>query len=416
MILDSHPTIPIIGHANDGVELGLFAGIFSDIPVLLESPARFLSLPTVLALNSIRGIIAIWDYLNSFNRNLTRTAKAALEIVKVSLIGTAIIGSLAGVTVLAALAPFLFIAATGLNALYHAAKVFFHGYKWAASPFDNGRKYHKQQFIHNLVSSVTSLIALAAITLLLAVKPELGIFKSVVIYATAISIGVSALWSGAQAYFSFAKKRENSISPQVSMENTAGEEPRSLASPKPKVATLRPEIKFAPVKPKITYHTADLVEQMLALPNQKDFILEVIAEKVFALQAQKNDGLNIFQNSKRQKKIDVLLQLEGLMKGESIILPHEQKRLTTPGELLAFLKESKNLNDVFSSFFSEVGEVQKIFLLADTYFTNHPFESNDEDVECLMYMGEQNKKTKPERIFHDNQDLVLPTFGRNKTS
>jgi len=402
MILDSHPNVPILGHANDSAELGLFTGIFSAIPVMLEGPARFLSLPTVLTFDLIRGVIAVWEWFNSFNRNLTRTTKAALEIAKVSIVGTAIIGSLIGVTAIAVVTPFLFIAATGLNALYHGAKVLFHGFKWATSPFAHGRQYHKEQFIHNLVSTVTGIIAVAAITLLIAVKPELGIFKSLVTYATAISLGASALWSGAQAYFSFLKKRDNSISPRVNLENNTSDEPRSLASPKPKMETPRPEIKYTPVKPNISYHTADLLEQMLALPNQKKFIIDTIAEKIFVLQAQKNDGLNIFQNSKRQNKIDVLLQLDGLMRGESIILPREQKRLTTPGELLAYLKDSKQLNVVFSSFFSEVGEVQKIFLLADTYFANNPFICNDDEIEAEMYMG-----TKPDTRSREEKDQVL---------
>jgi hypothetical protein len=366
IILDSHQTLDAVGYGNDAVELGLFASIFAALTQTLEGPARFFVLPSALIMDCVRGIIALLNLINSYNRNLNKYSKFILEIFKVGAVGTAIIGSLMGVLAIAAITPFLFIGALGLNSLYHAAKAIFYGVKWASAKGEHGRQHHKKEFMSNIVSTVTGIIAVVAITLLLAVKPELGIFKSIVAYGTSVVLGVSALFSGLQAY------RANKAS-EIESDKKIPAASASIAPDNQLEHTFTIHHLEQKHKPQLSnrdilnLHPDDLIHHVLALPRPKAKILELLEEKIGILD-NAIDSLSFFQTNKRNLKAEFLKHLYSILGGEEAFSVHENTRIASPSELIAFMEKHHKLHDVFGSLFSEVGEVQKLFLLGDAYF------------------------------------------------
>ncbi len=374
IILDEHPTLSIVGHANDAVELGLFASIFAALTQTLEGPARYFVLPSALAMDCVRGLVALYNLVNSYNRNLNKYSKFILEVFKIATVGTAIIGSLIGVVAIAAITPFLFIGALGLNALYHGAKSFFHGYKWATAKGPHGKEHHKQEFLSNFTSTLTGVIAVIAITLLLAVKPELGIFKSIAAYGTAVALGVSGLYSAMQAYR--AKKAKDKIlnerpinAPSVSVAPVIKQE-ITLAHPN---NHSRPTKKVIFKGHLLNEYPDDLVHGLLSLSQNtaQTKIKDLLEEKIGVLD-HSVDSINFFLNNKRKLKSEFLRHLYTIMAGqEAYTGPVTNTRIASPIALIAYMEKHYKIHDVFSSFLSEVGEVQKLFLLCDAYFNKY---------------------------------------------
>jgi hypothetical protein len=386
IILDNHRTLDVVGHADDAVELGLLAGIFSALKQTLEGPARYFVLPGVLAMDCVRGIVALLNLINANNRNLNKYSKFILEIFKVGAIGTAIIGSLIGVVAIAAITPFLFIGALSLNALYHTAKCIFHGTKWVTATANDkfGKEHHKKEFTSNLVSTITGIVAVIAVTLLLAVRPELGIFKSIVSFGTAIALGASGLFSALQAYRARKIKEVNyddkkvedstpTVAPAIRVEITLGNKNKLVN--KTKAIVTNADI--------LNLHHDDLIHYVLSRPFPLIKIKEMLEQKIDILQ-NVIDTMSFFQDHKRNIKADFLTHLHTILSGEVAFDKTENTLIASPAELIAFMEKHHKMRNVFGSFFTEVGEVQKLFLLGDAYFNKFKPEVKPK-ADDLMY-------------------------------
>jgi hypothetical protein len=379
IILDNDPIIPVVGHSNDAVQLGLFTGIFAALMQAMTGPARFFILPVVLVSEFVRVVLASVNFINAVNRNLSKTAKALLEITKMLVIATAIIGSFIGVVGLVAVAPFLFVAALGTNMVYHTTKILFHAAKWATAKGVHGKNYHKKELTHSVVSAVTGAISVAAITLLLIINPAAGVLTAVAAYGTAGIMGASALWSGVQAMLSYRKRDENKLldpSEGIPQAEVTAEKQELLLEQKPltiNVESPRPLLR-APIltTPSLEAFHDDLIEEVLTDPNPKAQVLDLLKRKIGVLNQQLQTH-SFFQDNQRQQKVTFLKDLHMLVSGQEVLSQHgeELTQINSPTKLLAHVNSTKKINNIFGSFYSEVGEVQKLFLLVDAYFTKY---------------------------------------------
>jgi hypothetical protein len=377
IILDNDPVLPIVGHANDAVQLGLFTGIFAALTQAMTGPARFFILPGALVTEFVRAVIATVNFINANNRNLSKTAKMILEVTKMLVIGTAIIGSFIGVVGLVAVTPFLFVAALGTNMLYHTAKILFHGAKWATADKVHGKNYHKKELIHSTVGAVTGAISVAAITLLLIINPAAGVLTAVAAYGTAAILGVSALWSGFQAMVSYNKRNENKfLDPIEGIPRAEVREEKAEHLKEPPIVVVSPhQLQRAALhtKPALTQFHDDLIEEVLTSANPQTEILELLANKIGVLEQQLQTH-SFFQDKQRNIKMAFLKDLHTLVRGNEALMQEGEdiaSQVNSPAKLLAYAESKKTLNNIFGSFYSEVGEVQKLYLLTDAYFTKY---------------------------------------------
>ncbi len=368
IVLDNDPIIPIVGHANDAVQLGLFTGIFAALTPAMTGPARFFVLPAALATEMIRAILALVNYFNAVNRNFTKTAKAVLETVKFMVIGAAILGSLLGVVTIAAVAPLLFVAAIGTNTLYHTAKSLFHAYKLFKETGVEGKKYHAKELRHSMIAAFTGVVSALAITFLLIVSPPLSIVTSIAAIGAAAISGVSALWSGYQAKVSYDNRNVNKTLEKVEGLLTEQSKTVSLTIPPAKSTPILVHSAMH-VQPKLKAYHDDLIEDILNGPHPEQELKNLLEMKIGVLNEQLKEN-NFFQQNKRVQKRDFLEKLHTLISGHHVVVTDAAvtKTIKSPAELLNHIKETKQLNNVFNSFCSEVGEVQKLFLVADGYF------------------------------------------------
>jgi hypothetical protein len=413
IILDTHAKTSVAGHGNDVFQLGIFAGIFSAIEQTLEGPLRFFMLPAALMADAVRALFALSTWFKSNNRNLAKTTKVALEVAKLGVIGTAIIGSLIGVAAIAAITPFLFIGAVGLNTLYHAAKAIFHGVKWRTSKGTHAKKHHKEEFLNNLVTTVTGLVVVTAITLLLAVKPELGVFKAVASFGTAAVLGVSALWSAIQGYKFFKnEKAKAAMEKQIGAAADVEKDFSAVKTPTHRITPTPDRHVSSDFKSEISMHHHDLITKMQGIDDvigdseQQTYVLNLIEDKIKTLNIERDIG-NIFERGKRIEKANVLDQLHDLVKGKDIalLLKGESHIISSVHELLMHLQKTNKIKTVFSSFFSEVGDVQKLFLLADAYVARHPVTLHDPENTLYAYTQDPVLRGDKNAAYEEDGDL-----------
>jgi hypothetical protein len=356
-ILDDHQFMNAAQLTNDGAQFGLFSGIFSTVEKALEGPAHFFVLPTALFGDVMRSIFTLWEWFNAKNKNLRKTAKLLLEIVKTAVVGTAIIGSMAGCALIAAITPFLFVGGLASATLYHAVLTGYHGYKWfnstpAAAP------HHKKLFFINLWVMGALAALTAAVSVVLAFKPEIGILKSVVSYVAVAMSGLSTLLFGTMAAkIIWARKK----APQIA---TVGQVPEPGLTRAPSVETINAEV-IKVEKPLKLAHE-DLVVQMHQYGDAEErqqFVLELMQAKTKLLEEKPHSSF--FYKDQNLLKRQAITLLSRLVKnGQVKVGDTEIKNIP---ELLDYFDNEKCSSSIFHSFFREVGEMQKLFILVDNY-------------------------------------------------
>jgi hypothetical protein len=391
VILDERPDLTVLNAANDVVQLSLFGVIFSAIKQTLESNARYFVLPLALAGDAMRACFALADWFNAKNKNLRKTSKLLLELAKLVIVGTAIIGSLAGCVAIAAVTPFIFIAAIGSNTLYHAGLSIFHGLKWVFTKSKAEAAYHKKHFLNNLLGAVTGIAVTTAIAVLLAFKPDLGILNLVIGTVATVMTGITAIVAGLSGYgFYKQRKMQMAVTPvshhdlkrdvsvtihtsnnlvnavltaknEHALMDKRMEESKEELLPKPIVAAKKIKLFHEDLIADMRSHNAD---------DRKLYVNHVIQEKIDNLVAEQG-SLNIFYPDKQKIKISALKMLRHLV-NDGIVCTAENTTIESIDGLLDYLKQ-KNINGtVMSSILRDVGEVQKIFLLTDAYMVDAP--------------------------------------------
>jgi hypothetical protein len=377
-ILDDHPLMNAAQLSNDGAQFGLFAGIFSAVEKALEGPAHFFVLPAALFADVLRTIFTIWEWFNANNKNLRKTAKMFLEIIKTAVIGTAIIGTMAGCALIAAITPFLFVGGLATTTLYHAVLAGYHGYKWYKSS-PEAAPHHKKLFFINLWVMGALAALTTAVSLVLAFKPEIGIFKSVAAYFSVAMSGISTLLFGTMAAKIIFSKKKSS---QVAIV-TPGQEPEVKITPT--ISTVKAEV-VKVAKPLKLAHE-DLIAQLNRsddATDRKAFVFDILTDKdnSLAAKAAKAEGAkgykgysSYFYKDQTLYKRNAITLMRRLVKDGSVKVSERDELITTVPELMDYLDSKKRSSAIFHSFFREVGEMQKIFILVDNYLQTRTPES-----------------------------------------
>ena len=403
IILDERPELIVINAANDTVQSSLFAVIFSAIRLTLESNARYFVLPMALMGDTIRAIAAVSDWFDAKNKNFRKTFRLFLEAAKLIVVATAIIGSLAGCIAIAAVTPFLFIAAIGSSTLYHIALSFSHGYKWATAKGPEEAKHHKKHFFGNLLGAVAGAAVTVAISVLLAFKPELGIANFVIATVATVMSGISAMVASFNGLSYFRNRKKNmEVSPdlpgndyQPHKENSHSQVSISLSSipnghshavANGKVSTKVNDLEeplngevvdiAIDITDKIDLFHADLINDMRSQDeaNKLNYVNAIIDNKIADLELE-TGNVNLFYPNKQLIKISALKMLKQLVNDGKIVVDNDTQINSLQG-LLKHLDEKKIRGTVMNSFLKDVGDVQKIFLLANAYLVDLPVVSN----------------------------------------
>jgi hypothetical protein len=273
----------------------------------------------------------------------------------------------------------LFVAALGTNTLYHTAKSLFHAYKLFKETGEEGKKYHSKELRHSLIAAATGIISGLAITFLLIVNLPVTIITSIAAYTAAAVSGLSALWSGFQAIVSYQNRDVNK-----SIEKVEGlEEPliadNAVTNTSATVVKSRPVLvhSSAHVQPRLSAYHDDLIKDVLNSVRPQQDLSDLLKLKIGALK-QQLDTKSFFQQTKRLEKLKFLEALYSLVNGETVTVTEneEKKIISNPAELLQHIKQKGQLNNVFNSFCSEVGEVQKLFLVTDGLFERMRTQGN----------------------------------------
>jgi hypothetical protein len=371
IVLDNDPIIPIVGHANDAIQLGLFTGIFSALKEAMTGPARWFVLPATLVTEMMRGVLALVNYFNAVNRNFSKTSKAILETVKFLVIGLALLASLIGIVSIVAIAPLLFVAALGTNTLYHTVKSLFHAYKLYKETGEEGKKYHAKELNHSLIAAATGIISGLAITFLLIVSLPVTIITSIAAYTAAAVSGLSALWSGYEAIVSYRNRNVNKTIEKVEGLEVPLAADVAIANTPASVVRTHPILvhSSAQARPRLSAYHDDLIKDVLNSVRPQQDLSDLLRMKIDALNKQL-EVQSFFQTTKRLEKLKFLENLLSLVNGEPVTISENEvlRTISTPAELLKHIKFRGQLNNVFNSFCSEVGEVQKLFLVADGLF------------------------------------------------
>lgn len=417
-ILDSSPhVISKIGSANDTLQQILFAHLFSTIQYSLETSARYFVLPSALTGDTIRAVISAIDFFDAKNRNLNKLIRLLLEIAKISIVSTAIIGSLLAVPAIALIGPLMFIAAVGSNTLYQIGQSIFHGVKWARSKTPLEAQHHRKEFGLNLVGTVVGIGFVAVLALVLAFKPEIGIFALVTTTVASTLFGIGALVSAVNGYVN-AKNR--AVRDGVENDRTARAENTLTVAPSPTIdstakvtATLRRDSAEAllPANTKIKTFHADLIAEMQALPTEdakKEFVLDLIDSKLDELEGPKR--WDLFYRNKQQRKSDALEHLKSLVNGTAVVLGSIV--ITTMAELLAYEKKTSNSGTVFHSMFRDIGEVQKIFAVANAFLANKPAATigSDSDIDNDIVFNGTTVSTAKTNGLHGKGNTSVTTY------
>lgn len=368
LILSEHPLMSVAQLGNDGAQFGLFAGIFSTVEKALEGPAHFFVLPAALFSDVLRSILTLWEWFNARNKNFRRTTKLLLELIKTAVVGTAIIGTMAGCALIAAITPFLFVGALGCTTLYHLGMTIYHGYKWYKSSLE-AAPHHKKLFLVNLWVTAALATLTAAVSVVLAFKPEIGIFKSLVSLAAVVTSSLSTVIFGAMGLkILWDRKKAHQVS--VVQETP---QPEIIKAPSiNNVSAATP----APVKASVKLCHEDLVKQMnnsYDAEERKQFVLDVMHEKNQRLEAKKNRSSFFYEDQNLYKR-QALTLLRLLVNHGEVKVCDRDEPIKKISDLIDHYDKKKMSNAIFHSFFREVGEMQKIFIMVDDYLDHRPQE------------------------------------------
>jgi hypothetical protein len=426
-ILDNAPLYTNVGAVNDVVQSFLFVHLFTNVTYALQTAAHWFFLPAALAGDSVRAVLGLLNYINARNKNLGRTAKLLIEIVKISIVATAILGTLIGITAIAAIGPLLFIAAIGSNTLYHAALSIFHATKWATSKTPLEASFHRRETGLNLFYTGVGAVFVTTIAVLLAFNPGIALLSSVTAIVAGVTFGLSALAAGVMGYINV---KNRAVRKAVDTERDLVQQRNILTPivlPKQTVGLTREnqgegetlDLAFVP-KLSIKTYLPDLINDMKKLSDeeQRDFIVKLISDKNDSLDKEKNN-FDFFYPNKQSAKQVALEYLSVIVQGKIVTLDAEPGKtpiiLRNVDELVTWLDKTGKSETVFNSFFCQFGEVQKIFALANTYLAHKPMPVVTSD-ERLTKSVETNANRRSSYLETETDESAIASAARRRPS
>jgi hypothetical protein len=392
---------------------------------LLETIKNF-TLSLALVTNVIDFGTSTSRWYEKFNKNSSGLLKYLVNAGAALLAIIAIIGLLAGIIFIAAIASILFLAAMALKFVYNTGGLIWNACKLAklhslkdTMPIelhDEMEKEIKQKMVEHGLGAVVSLLAGAAIGLLMVFKiafPPIAIVGA----AAVIGLGGFGLYSkikksSEEKDQQRAENDENEDNEKTELLANEEKQPHVMPAPAPtptpaalaqqpaatdNLPHQRPPFSFEELKKRggilfFDEHRRREIElePLKSFEEKKAYLIKEIENKIEAITADMNLGASPspwqrfsiwYQQDKRNNKLELLRNLRSLL--------HEKREdelyIRSLQKTLADATENKHINNPFQSFVrnrdGETGDiVQAVKVFFEQYSSKEPFRTQPKDM------------------------------------
>ena len=292
--------------------------------ILTQTPLHYFMFPFIGLTELVLLGVSIYYFCKSTNKNWQITTRLLVDLIKVSAINTAIIGSIIAPVMFAPIAPVLFVSALGLATCYHLIMSLWYTRKISRI----SDKLLKQQYINERKIALLNTFVLGcsvfAISFLM-LNPVGGVL------AIALAAAIVAVTLFNICYLSYGVYKNKNIIPVIKRQDSA-----TFISNKELELDILPH--------------GNVFEL-------QDNILRIIENKLNKLNANKNTFCFFNNNKKNQHKINLLSSLKNILVNSDITFSEKSEKYKS-----LVLNFNKSYRLSFQSFFSYISDTAKIFL------------------------------------------------------